>query len=580
MSSGVIMPGRYRSVFHVPSDQESVAATARQQLRAWLASKRLDVEAFDAGRSRVGPHEVVLHSAHVAGDGATSRWQLRERRSDGSWVTTLVVHSPAQDAKSDLTWLWLEVEFVRGRSREQGEDPRDLPAPRAKVPRLARWLLEAVEAYDGPAVLRARPELIRPDRVDELIDVLCDPARRLPTLVASAHPYRDFDAWRMDITRLTSQLAGLASLYILDPVATGDFNTAIGETHRVSGGSVRTYLPLVDPASADDAIRHRVLSSRRIVTEPQRAASLLAVAPREFSAGMRLPDPLARLNVATFTGAWLDQGGQRAEEALKRLEGSHEAVETELRALRAQLEEFHAERRLFDELIEDAGRKEQEYRDQVADLKNDLRAIADELEIAQTRLAWQGDLIRTLQRRLVEAGRAKEAYAGADEATELPKSFSEIQDRLGELRFVRFTGDRRKMLDLDFHPPHATWAQVAWEALLALDDYAGACAAGAFSGDFRSWCANPLPGGRVISPGKVADGESRTVRRNSRMRILRLLPVPREVHPSGRVLMRWHVRIGNGGTVAPRLHFHADTSGTGKVYVGYIGVHLRNTLTN
>ena len=31
--------------------------------------------------------------------------------------------------------------------------------------------------------------------------------------------------------------------------------------------------------------------------------------------------------------------------------------------------------------------------------------------------------------------------------------------------------------------------------------------------------------------------------------------------------------------LAPRMHYYDDTSNTGKVYIGYIGRHLRNTKT-
>jgi hypothetical protein len=39
-----------------------------------------------------------------------------------------------------------------------------------------------------------------------------------------------------------------------------------------------------------------------------------------------------------------------------------------------------------------------------------------------------------------------------------------------------------------------------------------------------------------------------------------------------------HVKIDNRDP-APRLHFHDDTRGSGKVYVGYIGPHLPSPKT-
>lgn len=43
--------------------------------------------------------------------------------------------------------------------------------------------------------------------------------------------------------------------------------------------------------------------------------------------------------------------------------------------------------------------------------------------------------------------------------------------------------------------------------------------------------------------------------------------------------MQAHLKIGGGNTIAPRLHFYDDCPRSGKVYVGYLGPHLRNTLT-
>jgi hypothetical protein len=40
-----------------------------------------------------------------------------------------------------------------------------------------------------------------------------------------------------------------------------------------------------------------------------------------------------------------------------------------------------------------------------------------------------------------------------------------------------------------------------------------------------------------------------------------------------------HIRIGASGQISPRLWFHDATASTGKIYMGYLGRHLTNTLT-
>ena len=59
---------------------------------------------------------------------------------------------------------------------------------------------------------------------------------------------------------------------------------------------------------------------------------------------------------------------------------------------------------------------------------------------------------------------------------------------------------------------------------------------------------------------------------------LRRFRVPSAISATGSAMMWAHVKIGNSGQTAPRLHYFDDTSGpTGAVIVGYIGPHLRNT---
>lgn len=73
--------------------------------------------------------------------------------------------------------------------------------------------------------------------------------------------------------------------------------------------------------------------------------------------------------------------------------------------------------------------------------------------------------------------------------------------------------------------------------------------------------------------------ESETVGNNAKWRRQRTFPVPTSVARDGKLFMQAHLRIGGGNTVSPRLYFHDDGTGTGLVYVGYIGEHPDNTQT-
>ena len=55
-----------------------------------------------------------------------------------------------------------------------------------------------------------------------------------------------------------------------------------GGTDAVWGGALRTYMPDVDPAVADEALRHRVLSAARIAADPDAAAAVVSALPRRL----------------------------------------------------------------------------------------------------------------------------------------------------------------------------------------------------------------------------------------------------------------------------------------------------------
>ncbi len=543
--------GRYRSVFHSPMPPADCYRAARDEMRAWLRSKEYDVARFDEGDPRVGPGAVVLHNAANSADGSqTWRWQLRETKDDGAWLSSLVVHAPAHAVDSARCWFWVEVEFAPadgGRDAEQGT--------RAAVPRLARGLLGRVSAYDSLAVLANEPAVTSRDGVDELIDVLCDPDRRLPAVVASAHPELEFEEWKSTVARATRYLPGLASIYLLDPLATSEFMDGIGRSHAVWGGAIRTYLPDVDPAVAEEALRHRVLTGARILADPGRAAGILSVLPRRLAAESPLPGPLAGVNRVLLTqtpGAVASSDVAAVQEQMTGL-----VEERELALKLAEEQESRAN--AFFEQRESALAELAERDQRVLDLEN---------------------LVRSLRKRLVTTGKAAEAFLPAEEQPAPPATFAELSDWMeAELAMIEFTGDRDVMLALDRSPEASTWVRSAWEVLRAMQSYAGAKAAKSFPGDFKMWCENPLSDSYAISSGKIARDESETVRNNAKWAREREFPVPAAIDPSGRAFMGAHIRIGASGQISPRLYFHDATASTGKIYVGYLGRHLTNTLT-
>jgi hypothetical protein len=538
---------RDRWIFHSPMAPADAFRTAREQLRTWLQGTSYDLSAFDRGDAQVGAGAVLVHGVAEAADGSqTQRWQLDERGNEGTRTSSLTVHAPAEASGNAVTWFWVEGEFAPA-GPESGDPPLATP------PRLISGLLTAVPAYDSVARLTDSPLTVDAGGTDALIDILCEPDRRLPAVVASAHPEIGFTEWRRVIGRMTRDLPGLASIYLMDAAATQAFGEAIGATHAVWGGALRTYMPDVDPAVADEALRHRVMSAARIAADPDAAAAVVSALPRRLAAEAPLPAPLAEGNRTLLAKA----GG-----TVQATEGPQ-----------AQVTLLASERDLALNLA-----REQEERANALFAQRQS-ALAEITELEQ-RVLYLESQVKVLQERLISAGNRDAAFWPIKGPALPPGTFAELLDWLDtSLRRVTFTGDIAEPLTLDQRPESSTWVRSSWEVLRAMQSYANTKAGGKFTGDFKVWCEKPPSGAYGIPSGKVVRDESETVRKHGKWRRQREFPVPADIDPAGRVFMGAHVRIGASaaGRINPRLYFHDATARFGMMYVGYLGRHLSNT---
>ncbi len=558
------LPGeRYRAIWHTDLTGDQAANRVRQQLRVWLAGKdEVDLAALDNGETRIGSSSVLLNVDSSSTDGSRSwRWQLRETGQPGlTWLTTITVHEPSRARLVERTWFWIEAQAIpRGNASAVATK-----VPRAVPPRLVRLLLDVVEAHDGPAVLRSRPEVLRAEDVGDLIDALCDPDRWLPMVVVSPHPRRDFVDWRDVATVATKRLTGIASVYLLDSGAAEAFNQSILTTHGVWGGALRTYLPDVDPASEMDASRHRVLSSARMIEDPHGSARLLAHLPQRLAANAPLPQALSGLRLN------LPLAPEVASRPVPKLDESARGDSNELEALAGNL-------RAAEQLLEEAEAERIAQQDAIAELQARLNTVAFELSATAARLIEQEDRTRAYRARLIAEGRSREAneVIEAVRVAQPLTGFDDVYDRMAEFAKVELTCDLDAMLELDEQAERTVWAQVAWRALGALEDYSSALVRGEFAGPFIEWCRNPPPMCRFVEPGKVSRGETGQLKRNKSMARERMLPVPRAVDESCQVLMEEHIELG-GAPSYPRMYFYNDSLRSGRIYVGYIGEHLKN----
>ncbi|MGW6914101.1 hypothetical protein ACWGB8_09795 [Kitasatospora sp. NPDC054939] len=582
----------YRMTVTTALPHGEALALADQHLGAWLKEEGCeepppdlhrsappDAPRLPAERLRLGERVLLDRDSGPlrggAGSGRYARRRLRTPAPHGTHQLTLTIATGSDGP----TWVRLEAEthLTGSGVRTPGRVP---------VPELARTLLPLLDASDGPAAVQLAPRVVTAGQVDDLIDELCDPERRLPTVVASVPVHLGVDRWVADVVRpLCHQLPGLATAYVLDPAARMEFNVAL-EYHTVYGGAVRTYLPEVDPASRHDGARHPVLPRHRIEENVRRAAGLLAREPRRLAAEQPLPAPLAAVPVLRVAPAPPRPEAARGDE--------HGAAERTVLAHEEQQDRAEQQARA-DEL--------ERVRHSLHRSRRRERGPAPDSEEQPGALRHVGAQMRALAGRLCSVpappaapgapvaptggaayGRSARGRAGlAPDATgdeRVPGTFTELMARMDEFPLLTFTGDQKNALALDELQCTGTgWARLAWEGLTALQEYAEAAVRGEAGGDFKQWCERTPVGCHHFPPRKAVRGESQTVFSHTKWKRERMLPVPACVDASRRAFMGAHLRIG-GGRTAPRLHYLDDCSGSGRIYVGYIGLHLTNTRTN
>ena len=235
--------------------------------------------------------------------------------------------------------------------------------------------------------------------------------------------------------------------------------------------------------------------------------------------------------------------------------------------------------RVSRELIE-----RQEQIDDLEDRMNEATTTADDAVLEQ-RLAEDArrnaeDEVRWLRGLLDKQGRHEEAWAPLPdtEVTKVPDNFETLLDRLEELEGVVFTGDRRTTLGLDDQDTMGNIVSAAWECLLVLVDYAAAKASGDYTGNMKQYLLNTPSGYRTVPKKRFGEKEASSTL--DQWANDRAFPVSREVDEDGRILMEAHFKLPHCGMVTPRIHYYDHTHASGKIYVGYIGPHLRTKGTN
>lgn len=150
---------------------------------------------------------------------------------------------------------------------------------------------------------------------------------------------------------------------------------------------------------------------------------------------------------------------------------------------------------------------------EIRKLRDEHLLLSGEYAEAVTNARKLAERVRWLERRLAEAGQPVYGVTG-DEPVFEPGGLIEV---LAEAReSLRHIGvgdidDAAARLDLEHHVQCRTWAAKAWDALRALDDFAGARSRREFAGGFYDWCTNGSPTRLTIPTGMLSMRESKSV---------------------------------------------------------------------
>jgi len=620
----------YRAILRLTPDEDAVAV-AESQLRSWLSGKqnRRGSGAERADWDGPGVHDLgdgselrVVHAPESLDQSRRRLYRLRERNRHGVWTVSLYAISAPQARR-----------YTQSLVIEAGVDdvPTTTAVTRVDTPRLARQILETTNARDGETPLHGVPSVIRSSDVDEVWRAIVDPARTASVIVAPALEGAPLDRWQQIIVSLTKQSVGVATTFVLDPEATELLAMRLPQSHRVERGVVRTFAPQVELDSPADGIRHRMLGpatlaraidgtrvatplvnrhaestrlrfiQRDLPPDVRRSLEILAradlVSERTQEVRRRLARP-APPSVPERTRVEVPSSGSptqaasiapgvvaRLEALLKRWIGVGELTEGALENLESLLTTSAAELSVATEQIDGAVADIETKDAELRGLRANAEELSFDLAVSDERVRSLEREVQILRRRLIVADLAAETHVEPVESIwDPPYDIAELIARItpGDEAHpaasrVVFTGDVDTALEIDLREKTPRYAYAFWDYVHVLYDYAEGKASGRIASGLHAYLKSDAIDGHKCPPDRHASTESDSVLNRPEWRAERMLPVPSEVSDTGKVLMDAHFKPTWRDTFAPRMHYYDDTARSGKIYVGYIGRHLKNT---
>lgn len=599
----------YSALMHC-DDAGPWLAEAVAQVKHWLREKGFDVD-LDASADHSTATATLAVRRLESGNAVDLRIQLVEEQVTGTWTTEFIAH----DEPGTNDWISLVVSNSEGRF--------------VSVPRVAKYLMQVVHLRDGLIEFSDRPHVFGPERLDELVELLTDNARHGPIFVAGTNENIPFPAFAEKLSVWTKEIYGLGQVILLTPDATAAFIDRAGAM-ATSPWTIRTYQPGVQFDDPLDSRRHRILGTTRLASQKDAAIRILLGDVARQQAATRPLDPVLRSTrrrferfenrrlveevvvppVAAEIAAPLPPAPSQPAQAqpapsetepdvapidssetepsatppkpseiglVKRILGLKEITEQALVDLVARARQWGADRASaqalqgrVDELLSTVEQLEDantELLDALDDEQGANELLRVELDDRDGRINW-------LQSRLKERGDYEAAYLGipSEFLIERPGSFEELLDRIESIETVSFTGNTSDVLRLNQIDTNDAALRTAWDAVLALTDYAKARANGDCEAGLDHYLKHTPSGYRTMPYRRFAPRETGTTM--SAFGKERIFPVPTSIQPSGEVEMMAHFKLARIGRVSPRMHIFDGHPTEPCTYIGYIGPHL------
>lgn len=174
------------------------------------------------------------------------------------------------------------TELTAATQKHEGWVQIDTHVPRENAafaaPRLPDFLLRSTQKRSVPLLdgtlknsFSLTPHVIPIAGVGDLMDEVIDhDDREYTAIVAGTSHYVSFAEWSDKVDKIVKQSQGLASLWLLDPKATEEFNSLVLEEYRVQPGSLHLFQPGVNMQTPSGYRSHRFFSAREVKeTDPR-----------------------------------------------------------------------------------------------------------------------------------------------------------------------------------------------------------------------------------------------------------------------------------------------------------------------